>query len=248
MAKSFKQPSSPLGISVTKPSSERDFFDLMEEDTSAASSLTDLPASPKPTEINLPTGAPFSPLPSKVVPTTRQPSALAISSGASELLPPSNGVDTTGNVGHSGNTDSQLNRRNKQHTHPTGNTSMTGIPATTPITRVPEGGGATGSNGNTDTPVSLSSPVLPPTTAGPQTHEGGSVRQTFVLSRAHLERLRDYVHDHRASGEYLYSQKQALEEALDLLFARSSPVAPRPQQVRDLEYQRRISRQQSRPQ
>ena len=63
------------------------------------------------------------------------------------------------------------------------------------------------------------------------------VRQTFVLSRGHLEQLRDYVHARRAQGEYTYSQKQALQEALDLLFASSPPVAQRPEQTRQLEQQ-----------
>ena len=65
------------------------------------------------------------------------------------------------------------------------------------------------------------------------------VRQTFVLSRGHLEQLRDYVHARRAQGDYTYSQKQALQEALDLLFASAEPAAPRPAQARELEQQRR---------
>lgn len=63
------------------------------------------------------------------------------------------------------------------------------------------------------------------------------VRQTFVVGRHHLERLRDYVHARRSQGEYTYSQKQALQEALDLLFASSPPVAQRPEQTRQLEQQ-----------
>ena len=70
------------------------------------------------------------------------------------------------------------------------------------------------------------------------------VRQTFVLSRGHLEQLRDYVHARRAQGEYTYSQKQALQEALDLLFASSPPVPQRPEHTRQLEQeqQERIKR------
>lgn len=63
------------------------------------------------------------------------------------------------------------------------------------------------------------------------------VRQTFVLSRGHLEQLRDYVHARRSQGEYTYSQKQALQEALDLLFASAPPVPQRPEQTRQLEQQ-----------
>lgn len=258
MAKSFKQPTSSVGTAASKPPSERDFFDLTEEDTSAISPFTNLPAAAKPTEIILSTATPTDSLPGKaeLAPATTWPAALTIPGGESDLLPPSNGEDITGNAGPTGNTDSQLNTQTEQHkraTEHTGNTRMMGTPDTTGPThtmRIPSGGGTTRSSGNTGTPATPLPPVLLPITTvrNVQTPEGGNVRQTFVLSHAHLERLRDYVHDHRVRGEYLYSQKQALEEALDLLFACSSPVAPRPQQVRELEQQRRISRQQSRPQ
>ena len=65
------------------------------------------------------------------------------------------------------------------------------------------------------------------------------VRQTFVLSQGHLEQLLDYVHARRAQGDYNYSQKQALQEALNLLFASAPPAPPRPAQVREQEQQRR---------
>ena len=63
------------------------------------------------------------------------------------------------------------------------------------------------------------------------------VRQTFVVGRGHLEQLRDYVHARRSEGEYTYSQKQALQEALDLLFASGPAVPQRPEQTRQLEQQ-----------
>lgn len=63
------------------------------------------------------------------------------------------------------------------------------------------------------------------------------VRQTFVVGRGHLEQLRDYVHARRSQGEYTYSQKQALQEALNLLFASSPPIPQRPEQTRRLEQQ-----------
>lgn len=66
------------------------------------------------------------------------------------------------------------------------------------------------------------------------------VRQTFVLGATYLEQLRDYVHDRRSRGDYLYSQRQALEEALDLLFAGSQGIAPRPASLREREQQRRV--------
>lgn len=75
---------------------------------------------------------------------------------------------------------------------------------------------------------------------------GRDVRQTFVLSQGHLEQLRDHVHARRVAGDYNYSQKQALQLALDLLFAHTTPVSPRPEQVRELEKQRRERIQQGR--
>ena len=85
---------------------------------------------------------------------------------------------------------------------------------------------------------------VPVATAPSVTPDG--VRQTFVLSRGHLEQLRDYVHARRAQGEYTYSQKQALQEALDLLFAAAAPAPPRPPQAREQEQQRRQRIQQGR--
>ena len=94
-----------------------------------------------------------------------------------------------------------------------------------------------GNKSNMDAPGSSGLESLPGITAAVVGSEG--VRQTFVLSRGHLEQLRDYVHARRAQGDYTYSQKQALQEALDLLFASAEPAAPRPAQARELEQQRR---------
>ena len=94
-----------------------------------------------------------------------------------------------------------------------------------------------GNKSNMDAPGSSGLESLPGITAAVVGSEG--VRQTFVLSRGHLEQLRDYVHARRAQGDYTYSQKQALQDALDLLFASAEPAAPRPAQARELEQQRR---------
>ena len=108
----------------------------------------------------------------------------------------------------------------------TGNTSITGIKGNTSnkdVSSKPAGNQVTVTS---DVPAS-------------EDEAAEGVRQTFVLSRGHLEQLRDYVHARRARGEYTYSQKQALQEALDLLFASAEPVAPRPAQTRAQEQQRR---------
>ena len=69
--------------------------------------------------------------------------------------------------------------------------------------------------------------------------EERDLRQTFVVSSGQLEQLRDYVHARRATGDYEYSQKQALQEALSLLFASVPQAPPRPSQTRELEQRRR---------
>lgn len=102
----------------------------------------------------------------------------------------------------------------------------------------------TSNTGNSLLPTA-STPVSEPVVSSSATAPDG-VRQTFVLSRGHLEQLRDYVHARRAQGDYTYSQKQALQQALDLLFAANQPAPPRPAQTREQEQQRRQRIQQGR--
>ena len=96
--------------------------------------------------------------------------------------------------------------------------------------------------GNTTDPVgpgcevvTETTPVLPPVVFPPI--EQGDARQTFVVSRYLLEWLRDHVHARRALGDYAYSQKQALEDALLAFLAAQEPVQPRPQEAREREQQ-----------
>ena len=89
----------------------------------------------------------------------------------------------------------------------------------------------TGNSKNTsNTTIEAADSLLP---------EERDLRQTFVVSSGQLEQLRDYVHARRATGDYEYSQKQALQEALSLLFASVPQAPPRPSQTRELEQQRR---------
>jgi len=44
------------------------------------------------------------------------------------------------------------------------------------------------------------------------------IRQTFVLSAQTLDKLKDYVHYRRLQGDTNFTQKQALNEALEALF------------------------------
>jgi hypothetical protein len=86
---------------------------------------------------------------------------------------------------------------------------------------------------NSDNISNTNSPV------GLPTADERDLRQTFVVSSTQLEQLRDYVHARRAQGNYEYSQKQALQEALSMLFASVPQAAPRPSQTRELEQRRR---------
>jgi hypothetical protein len=49
-------------------------------------------------------------------------------------------------------------------------------------------------------------------------NNGKYTRQTFIVSESQLEKLKDFVHTKKLREDYNYTQKQALENALELLF------------------------------
>lgn len=65
------------------------------------------------------------------------------------------------------------------------------------------------------------------------------LRQTFIVGSDYLEKIKDYVHLVRVSGNLYFSQKDVLHEALDLLFAQVGTIPPRPQIVRLKEEERK---------
>lgn len=67
--------------------------------------------------------------------------------------------------------------------------------------------------------------------------EEEDTRQTFVVGKGSLERLRDYVHARRSAGDYRYSQKQALGEAIAEFLAARQLAPPRSAEVRAHEQQ-----------
>lgn len=193
MAKTFKNLPTPAAATITKQVSERDFFDLTDDFTSA--------------------------------PTTDEAEIATVNQRQ---------VDTIlGNISTPGTTDSDSNT-----------SSIGTTPKKTRATKGGSGHAIQVSNpGNTSKPLNPvpTGNIMPPRDSS-SAMEGGEdrdVRQTFILSAGHLEQLRDHVHARRAGGDYNYSQKQALQEALSLLFASATPVAPRPAQARELEQQRR---------
>jgi len=70
------------------------------------------------------------------------------------------------------------------------------------------------------------------------TNEEVDVRQTFVLGQRYLDRLKDYVHTRRVQGQYEYTQKQALHDALDKLFE-GVDITERPAHIRQQEESRK---------
>lgn len=85
-------------------------------------------------------------------------------------------------------------------------------------------------------PAALAPSVLP---GLPATESNHGVRQTFVVGAQSLEELRNFVHAKRAAGAYWYSQRQAIEEGLALLFAAHGPLTPRPDHIQLQEQERR---------
>lgn len=93
--------------------------------------------------------------------------------------------------------------------------------------------------GNTDNPNNSNTHIANSITGVTDViKEAHDVRQTFVLGQDYLDRLRDYVHTRRAQGQYEYTQKQALHEALDKLFD-GFALQERPARIRQQEEERK---------
>ncbi len=60
----------------------------------------------------------------------------------------------------------------------------------------------------------------PESTLAPGAKKEQWVRHTFVITPENLQALRDIVHTIKSTGNYQYSQKQALDEAINLLKAK----------------------------
>ena len=57
----------------------------------------------------------------------------------------------------------------------------------------------------------------PPRTVTKKVKPKEWVRHTFIIKPENIEELKDIVHTVKSSGEYQYSQKQALDDAIKLL-------------------------------
>ena len=63
------------------------------------------------------------------------------------------------------------------------------------------------------------------------------VRQTFIIRNDYLEKLKDYVHHKRQAGYSFYTQKEALQEALEAFFSLLD-VPTRPDFIKEAEQKR----------
>ena len=62
------------------------------------------------------------------------------------------------------------------------------------------------------------------------------IHATFSLYLEDVEKLKDLIHFKKSGGEYMYSQSDALRDAINLLVAGMGNIPPRPDAVR---YKRR---------
>jgi hypothetical protein len=60
------------------------------------------------------------------------------------------------------------------------------------------------------------------------------IRQTFVIGQKYLEKIKDFVYTKRKSGDFEYTQKNAIHDALDLLF-KGNDLLQRPESIKQKE-------------
>ena len=63
------------------------------------------------------------------------------------------------------------------------------------------------------------------------------IRQTFMIDKGYLEKIKNYVYLKKTQGQFDYSQKEVLHDALNLLF-QNTTIPERPDHVKKTEMQR----------
>ena len=58
------------------------------------------------------------------------------------------------------------------------------------------------------------------------------IRQTFIVSAKDMETLKNYIYFKKLQAEPYYSQKEALHQALELLFAQEDVIPERPNAIK----------------
>ena len=89
------------------------------------------------------------------------------------------------------------------------------------------------------TPVGKERPQEVPLVKKEIPEEPKDVRQTFVIREDYLDRLKDYVHMIRITEDSYYTQKDAMQQALDMLFeSAGGEIKPRPDKLKEREQER----------
>lgn len=241
MAKSFKQLSTDA-VQPAKRTSEKDILDFLEQDWLAPTSPTELAL----TSTSSPTTATKSTEPDKVTYSENT------SNNAN-----TNNIYNTGNISNSNVTDVE---NPQQQSVPSNSAKESVRPIKQPKRKIPQSFTEQVSPDKvqlnrvdiTNAPVVTSVTGITKVNKN-ESLQGGTpihdvdheareydvdVRQTFVLGQRYLERLKNFVHTKRMIGEYDFTQKQALHQALDLLFA-TARIEERPLQIRQKEEIRR---------
>jgi len=71
--------------------------------------------------------------------------------------------------------------------------------------------------------------------------ETKELRQSFIITSDDFEKLKDYVFMKKQSMDPLFSQKEALHLALNILFEKEKNIPPRPEAARRAETKRSIA-------
>ncbi len=218
MAKSFKK-GPPSGSTLLKPTSERDFFDLLEDRT----------AEP-------------SPRPAGSAPVTALPGAAVLvpngNTGKQVILGDTPVTEEHVSFLQKPAPDVELSREVVA-------TPVASPPRRQPVTEQPDQPIGVPA-GIAASPVAPAPAATAASVSGLPATESKGVRQTFVVGAQYLEQLRDFVHAQRASGAYWYSQRQAIEEGLALLIATRGPLTQRPDYIQEREQERRVRIQKGR--
>jgi hypothetical protein len=61
------------------------------------------------------------------------------------------------------------------------------------------------------------------------------IRTTLVMGEDYLEWLKDYVYSRKVKGDFRFTQKEALHEAIDMLKKKIGKLPSRPDSERDAE-------------
>lgn len=61
------------------------------------------------------------------------------------------------------------------------------------------------------------------------------IRTTLVMGEDYLEWMKDYVYSRKVKGDFRFTQKEALHEAIDLLKKKVGKLPPRPDSEREAE-------------